>query len=131
MIIMKKNMRWKMLIIAILLIAVGVILFLGNSGNNIVNNPNSNTAETRGVVYNVTIRGMAFSPTPLSINVGDTVVWTNYDEVSHTVTSDTGLELQSGYLATGKTYSHTFTASGTYTYHCSVHPYMKGTIIVR
>jgi plastocyanin len=50
--------------------------------------------------------------------------------VAHTATSDTGV-WDSGTLATGQSYSHTFDQPGTYTYHCTIHPFMKGTIVVQ
>ena len=74
----------------------------------------------------------AFSPTPLTIKVGDTVEWVNKDPTMHTTTSDSGdpASWDSGPLATNATFSFTFTKTGTYTYHCSIHPFMTGTITV-
>ena len=77
-----------------------------------------------------TIAGSAFSPTPITIQVGDTVRWTNNDAVTHTVTSDTSV-FNSGSISNGGTYSYTFTMPGTYGYHCSIHPSMTGEIIVQ
>ena len=67
----------------------------------------------------------------VAINVGDTVIWTNRDTVAHSVMSDSGSELQSPVLQTGDSYSHTFNVAGTYSYHCSIHPSMKGTVNVQ
>jgi plastocyanin len=67
----------------------------------------------------------------LTINVGDTVIWTNLDSVAQDVVSDSGNELSSITLGQGGTYSHTFTKAGTYPYHCSINQYMKGKIIVQ
>ena len=72
-----------------------------------------------------------FSPDTITIRPGDSVNWTNLDENPHTVTSDSGSELGSNSLGQGKSYSHVFLQSGTYTYHCAVHPEMKGTVIVQ
>jgi plastocyanin len=59
------------------------------------------------------------------------VTWTNLDSMApHTVTADDG-SWGSGTLGQGATYSHVFTSPGTYTYHCAVHPYMTGTVVVR
>ncbi len=72
-----------------------------------------------------------FSPATLSVAAGTKVVWTNSTDVPHTVTSDTGSTLASSMISpSGGTFSFTFTKPGTYTYHCTVHPYMKGTIVV-
>ena len=66
----------------------------------------------------------------ITISAGATVRWTNYDLHTHTVTSDTGL-WDSGELAPNNRHSYTFSKPGTYTYHCTVHPGMKGTVIVQ
>ena len=80
----------------------------------------------------VSISGFAFSPATLNIGVGDTVTWTNNEStaIPHTVTSDTGTELNSATLNPTNTYSHTFTTAGTFTYHCSIHPTMHGSVVV-
>jgi len=73
----------------------------------------------------------AFSPTTLSIKVGTQVVWTNTTDAPHTVTSDTaGVFGTTSNLTTNQTFMFTFTAPGTFAYHCNVHPYMKATITV-
>lgn len=84
------------------------------------------TAATAAVV----IQNFAFAPASLTINVGDTVVWTQKDAVGHTVTSDNNTWQESPLLQQGQTFKFTFTKAGTYTYHCSPHPYMIGKIIV-
>lgn len=78
----------------------------------------------------VTIQNFAFSPASLTVKVGDKVTWTNQDSVGHSATADDN-SFDTGVIAQGQSGSNTFTKSGTYTYHCSVHPNMKGTIIVR
>jgi len=78
----------------------------------------------------VLIQGMAYSPLSLTVAVNTTVKWTNNDNVSHSVTSDTGL-FDSGLFGNGGTYSRQFTTAGTFNYHCSIHPYMTATIIVQ
>jgi len=80
--------------------------------------------------FNVNIKGYAFSPAEIRIPKGSTITWTNNDAVSHTVTSDSGSELNSESLSQGETYSHTFNAQGTYEYHCKPHLFMKAKIIV-
>lgn len=80
----------------------------------------------------VTIQNFAFNPTPLNVSVGTTVTWTNSDGVAHTTTSDAGSSASwdSGALSNGGKFSFTFTQAGTYTYHCAIHTYMHGTIVV-
>jgi plastocyanin len=77
----------------------------------------------------VAISGFAFSPVEITVKAGTIVRWTNNDSVTHTVVADSG-DWASGDLAQGGIYSRVFDAPGTYTYHCGVHPSMKGTIIV-
>jgi len=77
----------------------------------------------------VWIQGMAFSPSSRMISAGTTIIWTNKDGASHTVTSTTGV-FGSGTLGNGSTYSFTFNTAGTYPYFCSIHPTMTATIVV-
>ncbi len=76
----------------------------------------------------VTIQNFAFSPTPLNIKVGDTVVWTNRDSAPHTVTGSGGMA--SPTLNTNDTYSLKFNTVGTFTYQCSIHSSMTGSVVV-
>jgi plastocyanin len=80
----------------------------------------------------IAIKNFAFDPSSLTVKSGTVVKWTNQDGASHAIVSDTGspATFSSDSLSTGASYSFTFTQPGTYTYHCSIHPSMKGTIIV-
>lgn len=80
----------------------------------------------------VTILNLAFTPSSLTINVGDTVTWKNAETLTtHTVTSDTGSAISfDQMLAPGDTFSFHFTQAGTIHYHCNIHPFMHGTITV-
>ena len=81
----------------------------------------------------ITIKNFAFDPATLTVKTGTTVTWVNNDGASHAIASDAGspAAFSSESLSTGGSYSFTFTGQGTYTYHCSIHPSMKGTIIVQ
>jgi plastocyanin len=79
----------------------------------------------------VTVKDFIFSPQMLVVNVGATITWTNKGASNHTVDSDAPLIFNSGNIAPGSSYKHTFDSPGTYAYHCSVHSAMTGTIIVR
>jgi len=78
----------------------------------------------------VTISNFAFDPATITIKAGQTVVWTNHDTAAHTVVADDN-SWASPNISKGSTYSHTFTTAGTVTYHCSIHPNMKATVIVQ
>jgi len=87
-------------------------------------NPPAATATTVG------IDNFLYSPDPITVAVGTTITWTNDEDFDHTVTADDG-SFDSGDLATGDTFEHTFDAAETFTYLCSIHPNMAGTIIVQ
>jgi plastocyanin len=77
----------------------------------------------------VSIVDFAFDPAAVTVHAGDTVLWTDNgtDPKGHTVT---GSGFDSGILQTGAVFSFTFPAAGTFSYACSVHPEMKGTVRV-
>jgi plastocyanin len=76
----------------------------------------------------VTIDNFTFTPAELKLKVGDTVTWTNHDDIPHTVVS--AGKFRSKAMDTDGTFSFTFTAAGDYKYFCSLHPHMTGTIKV-
>jgi plastocyanin len=86
---------------------------------------------TKGVTHEVAIQNFAFAPKSLVVSVGTRVVWTNHDEEPHVVTSAGGTFVSSKALDSGDTYAVMFLKPGTYTYYCSIHPMMVGTIIVQ
>jgi len=74
---------------------------------------------------------MKFNPEDLTINVEDTVTWTNNDGMGHTATSTEGpTSFDSGNIDAGATWSFTFTEAGTYNYKCDYHSSMTGSITV-
>ena len=74
---------------------------------------------------------MRFNPEDLTINVEDTVTWTNNDGMGHTATSTDGpASFDSGNIAAGATWSFTFTEAGTYNYKCDYHSSMTASITV-
>jgi plastocyanin len=78
----------------------------------------------------ITIKNFSFSPSSVIVARGTTVVWTNQDPVAHTVTSDTNA-FNSGSLIQGRSFQFQFNETGTYDYMCSIHPSMRGEIIVQ
>jgi plastocyanin len=76
----------------------------------------------------VAIDNFTFSPAQLTVKAGTTVTWKNQDDIPHTVVS--AGKFKSKALDTDDSYSFTFTAAGDYTYFCSLHPHMTGTIKV-
>ena len=78
----------------------------------------------------IEIKDSKFNPSTITIPKGTTVVWTQNDSTPHTVTSSAGMGFDSGTLNQGAIFSRIFNDVGTFSYGCSIHPAMKGTIIV-
>jgi plastocyanin len=88
------------------------------------------SAANRGVSIGEANQCYFFAPKTQYANTGDTVTWTNGTDEAHTVTSDSGSELDSGEVADAATFEHTFAAEGTFAYHCTIHQYMTAKVVV-
>jgi plastocyanin len=82
------------------------------------------------------VRLFAFRPDSLVVAPGTRVVWTNHDDIEHTVTADspavsTGEGLDGAMRGKGAAFAHTFTRAGTYVYACGRHPSMRGMVTVQ
>jgi LPXTG-motif cell wall-anchored protein len=89
------------------------------------------------VSNNVVIKDFAFTPGSLVVPLGTTVTWINRDNTAHTVTGTVGggtatatNSPMSGTLQPGQSYSFRFGQTGTFPYHCSIHPTMQAAIVV-
>jgi plastocyanin len=78
----------------------------------------------------VSIAGFAFQPGTVTVRVGDSVTWTNNDQVAHTADADNG-SWGTGNIAAGASATLTFNSAGTYPYHCEIHPQMTGRVVVQ
>ena len=76
----------------------------------------------------VLIKDFAFNPSELVIQSGTEITWRNDDAAPHTATAQGAFD--SGTLMTGDTFSYTFDSPGTFDYICTIHPFMKGRIVV-
>ena len=130
-------------IVAVLIVVGGVVALSSNSkpktetttsmnmDHSTSTKPKSSTTTEPTATSSVAIKDFAFEPASITVKVGTLVTWTNQDSVAHTVTSDEGVKGPSSELIEkGKTYSFMYTKAGTYTYFCTPHPYMKGTVTV-
>lgn len=80
----------------------------------------------------VTIDNFTFSPATITVPAGTRVVWTNQDDIPHTVVSaDDPKVMKSKPLDTDDSFAFTFTRPGIYRYFCSLHPHMEGSVIVQ
>lgn len=77
----------------------------------------------------LSIGSEAYWPAKMKIAVGTTVRFLNNDALTHTVTANSG-SFSSPFLTKGKSWKHAFSKTGKYPYHCKIHPFMHGTIIV-
>ena len=78
----------------------------------------------------IEIKDFAFNPQTLTVKSGEKITWVNRDEEPHTVVSVQKQFKKSTALDTDQEFTITAGAPGTYTYFCSVHPKMTGTIVV-
>ena len=78
----------------------------------------------------IEIKDFAFNPQTITVKLGEKVTWINRDEEPHTVVSVEKQFKKSSALDTDQTFTITAVAPGTYSYFCSVHPKMTGTIVV-
>jgi amicyanin len=78
----------------------------------------------------VEINNFSFAPATVTVSAGTTVTWINRDEIVHNVVSS-DKTIKSEALDTDDKFTFTFTKPGTYSYICTIHPRMKGTVIVQ
>ena len=71
-----------------------------------------------------------FAPTTVNVMPGSTVSWTNDDSTAHTVTANDDGLFDSGPIPPGMTWDNTFDSTGIFGYHCSIHPWMTGRVMV-
>ena len=76
-------------------------------------------------------QGLNFSPVKVTVVIGqnNTVTFINKDSAAHTVTADGG-SFDSGNMNPGDSWTYTFATAGTFSYHCTYHSWMKGTVVV-
>ncbi|MBS1238524.1 MAG: Plastocyanin, partial [Deltaproteobacteria bacterium] len=77
----------------------------------------------------IQIKNFAFDPVTITVNVGSTVRWVNQDYAQHRILFSDGMD--SNALAVSQSWSRNFDQAGTFDYNCSIHPSMKGTVIVK
>ncbi len=78
----------------------------------------------------VAIADFSFAPATITINQGDTVTWTNNGPTPHSATADNG-SFDTGIFPAGQSRTHTFNEAGSFSYFCTPHPNMRGTVVVQ
>lgn len=92
-------------------------------------NPATGSTQPAQTTYMVNIKNFGFEPANATVKKGTLVIWDNFDNVTHTVVGDKGGP-SSSRLNPGNSYGYTFNTVGSFPYHCSIHPNMKGTVTV-
>jgi plastocyanin len=119
---MKRNSFWLASLTASVIIAI-ILLVAGSPAVTAKDQPSGANAEVK-------IDNFVFGPQTITVPVGSTVTWTNKDDIPHTSVSTEGV-FKSKVLDTDETFSYTFTKAGTYSYYCTIHPKMTGTVVVK
>ena len=88
----------------------------------------SGGGQSTGNASAISIQGFKFGSGSIKVKVGSKLTWTNADQVPHTVTADNGTFNHQ--LDPGASWQLVFPTAGKYTYHCTIHPRMKGTVWV-
>jgi plastocyanin len=129
-------------IVVLVLIVIGVIALKGGSShqssNQSAQNQNSTSSSSnkqspaQPVSTNeVEIEDMAFKPADITVKKGTTITWTNKDSTAHTVTETDGKKgPDSQPLDNGQSYTFTYNETGVFSYHCSIHSEMTGSVTV-
>jgi len=115
------------------------------SANQIVNKNNNNSASTNTTTISLVsiVKGASspsiskpYDPSPITIKSGAAVKWTNEDSSLHTVTSglpeqgSVGTLFDSSIISPRQTFTHTFAKTGAFDYSCTLHPFMRGQVLV-
>jgi len=123
---------------AVVMVAAAVVLGCGKSDKfGMGTSGGGGGGSGGGSTLNIVMSAILFVPAVDTVAAGQTVTWTNNDQVIHTVTADSGSvdAFDSGDVPGSGTYTHTFQTAGTYGYYCRYHGSMtggmRGTIVVR
>jgi plastocyanin len=73
---------------------------------------------------------LSFDPPQTNVPTGSIVSWTNADSIQHTVTSDEEGLFDAGPISPGDTFENVFDSAGEFGYHCAIHPFMTGVVMV-
>jgi plastocyanin len=117
----------RVLTFGILLAALAVTAGCGSSS------PSSPTTATADVTIQILgdRANQSFSPNPTAMRVGQSVAWHNADSITHDATQDAAGFVTGNINASATSAPITMSTAGTFTYHCSIHPGMVGTITVQ
>jgi plastocyanin len=90
----------------------------------------NNTGSSSAAENKIEIKDFAFNPQTITVKFGQKITWINRDEEPHTIVSVEKQFKKSTALDTDQEFTIVAGSPGTYSYYCSVHPKMTGTIVV-
>ena len=123
-----KATHWSILACAVL---AAVVAGCGGDDDENPMNPGGGTPD---VTINITGQNgsNSYNPSPDTVTVGQTVAWHNANGTTHTATADNGTAFSTGNVGAGsRSGAIQMNTQGTFTYHCSIHPAMTGTLFVK
>ena len=120
-------------------VACGVFAVACGGGSSSNATPTTSRARPSTAAQPVTVRAVEgagdpntawkFEPAQITVHAGDTISFANTGKETQTVTADDG-SFDLGTVNPGEAKTHIFAQAGTFAYHCSLHPWMKGTVVV-
>ncbi len=114
--------------VSVLALVMGMLLILTAASCTHLSQPAPSPAATPVPTDKVLVKNSSFDPARILIAAGTSVTWTNQDPISYFVTDNN--DTFAFNLSPGGSFSVSFAEVGTYHYHCAIHPYLQGTIIV-
>jgi plastocyanin len=123
--------RFSFLRLMIVAAGVSILVSACGSDSSTPTAPGTSTPADVTVTIQANNGSNSYNPNPVTMRVGQSIAWRNADSIAHTATQDTS-GFNTGSLAAGATSaSTTMSTAGTFTYHCTIHPGMVGTLTVQ
>ncbi len=125
------GMKWRLVVSALTIAVAGATPLSGCGSSGAAKPPTpSGGSSSASAGSGVKIANFAFSPATLTVGSGARVTVGNDDSTAHTFTADDGHSFDTGSIDPGSSSSVTAPKPGRYAYHCSIHPFMHGTLVV-
>jgi len=116
---------------ASLVVVAATAMLAGCGGGSDASHASASKPASGGGSDAVTISNFKFAPATLTVAPGATVTVSNKDSTAHTFTADDGKSFDTGDVDPGSSHTIKVSKAGTYAYHCSIHSFMKGTLVVK
>ena len=124
-------MTFRRLTTSLVVVAATAMLIAGCGGGSDASHASASKPASGGGSDAVTISNFKFAPATLTVAPGATVTVSNDDSTAHTFTADDGKSFDTGDVDPGSSQTVKVSKAGTYAYHCSIHSFMKGTLVVK